>query len=438
MKTTVSYKVRIIGMNRIFQPTAHIYQKAVAFLVPVVNEHWDDISEISYTNAKMLEIEKLVHTTKNHKAVYAFDDIFPKMPTYMRRAATFEAIGLVSNYRSNYANWEKSGSKKKPPRLGTHTSKAPVFYRGGCFKENKDDNTSCSLKLFVNNDWIWVDIHLRKQDVKYIDTHMKVSPSAPRLELKKGKAYLVFSFEEKVTLSKDPRIAVGVDLGLNSDAVMCSMTPDGTVLARKFINFKSEKDRIWHLQRIARKIQKKSGRRSTKNVWSYIDILSSGHEDKIARAIVEFAVYVNADVIVFEHLDMKDKKRMGKWSQRVAMWRKNSIQQCAASKAHCLGIHVSHVNAWNTSRLAYDGSGAVKRNEDNHALCTFSTGKRYNCDLSASYNIAARYFIRYLLKTLPETVTSRIAAKVPDCANRTKCTLSTLISLNVELKQLTA
>ena len=89
MKTTVSYKVRIIGMNRIFQPTAHIYQKAVAFLVPVVNEHWDDISEISYTNAKMLEIEKLVHTTKNHKAVYAFDDIFPKMPTYMRRAAIF-------------------------------------------------------------------------------------------------------------------------------------------------------------------------------------------------------------------------------------------------------------------------------------------------------------------------------------------------------------
>ena len=241
-----------------------------------------------------------------------------------------------------------------------------------------------------------------------------------------------------MTLSKDPRIAVGVDLGLNSDAVMCAMTPDGTVLARKFINFKSEKDRIWHLQRITRKIQKKSGRKSTKNVWSYIDILSSGHEDKIARAIVEFAVYVNADVIVFEHLDMKDKKRMGKWSQRVAMCRKNSIQQRAASKAHRLGIRVSHVNAWNTSRLAYDGSGAVKRDGDNHALCTFSTGKRYNCDLSASYNIAARYFIRYLLKTLPETVTSRIAAKVPDCANRTKCILSTLISLNVELKQLAA
>ena len=61
-------------------------------------------------------------------------------------------------------------------------------------------------------------------------------------------------------------------------------------------------------------------------------------------------------------------------------------------------------------------------------------GKIYNCDLSASYNIGARYFIREILKTLPVKDRQRIEAKVPGCAKRSTCTLSTLISLNGELK----
>ena len=35
-------------------------------------------------------------------------------------------------------------------------------------------------------------------------------------------------------------------------------------------------------------------------------------------------------------------------------------------------------------------------------MCTFTNRKIYNCDLSASYNIDARYFIREILKSLPE------------------------------------
>ena len=42
-------------------------------------------------------------------------------------------------------------------------------------------------------------------------------------------------------------------------------------------------------------------------------------------------------------------------------------------------MRVSRICAWNTSRLAYDGSGAVIRDWENHSLCTFQTGKRYNC-----------------------------------------------------------
>jgi hypothetical protein len=50
------------------------------------------------------------------------------------------------------------------------------------------------------------------------------------------------------------------------------------------------------------------------------------------------------------------------------------------------------------SNLAYDGSGVVLRGKDagfsTYELCKFGNGKIYNCDLSASYNIGASYFIR--------------------------------------------
>ena len=112
---------------------------------------------------------------------------------------------------------------------------------------------------------------------------------------------------------------------------------------------------------------------------------------------------------------------------------RQAVQQIVSCKAHREGIRVSRVCAWNTSSLAFDGSGKVCRDKDNYSMCTFTSGKRYNCDLSASYNIAARYFIRESIKTLPVKARLGIEAKVPQCTKRTTCTLSTLVSLNAEL-----
>jgi len=141
----------------------------------------------------------------------------------------------------------------------------------------------------------------------------------------------------------------------------------------------------------------------------------------------------NAHCIVFEHLDMQGKKH-GSKKQKLAMWRKQYIQGLVTHKAHQRGIRISRICAFGTSKLAYDGSGEVIRNKDNHSICKFATGKVYNCDLSASYNIGARYYIREILKNLPVRVRSQVEAKVPQLAKRTSCTLSTLINLNAVLK----
>lgn len=138
-------------------------------------------------------------------------------------------------------------------------------------------------------------------------------------------------------------------------------------------------------------------------------------------------------MIVFEYLETRGRIS-GSKKQKLHLWKKREIQKRCEHQAHRNGIHVSRVSARNTSRLAYDGSGAVIRNPENHSLCTFRTGKQYNCDLSAAYNIGARYFIRELLKPFPETERSSLEAKVPSVKRRTSCVYADLRRLWAELE----
>ena len=119
---------------------------------------------------------------------------------------------------------------------------------------------------------------------------------------------------------------------------------------------------------------------------------------KVANAIISFAVEHDADVIVFEHLDTSGKKK-GSRKQKLHLWKHRDIQKLTEYKAHQLGMRISRVCAWGTSKLAFDGSGEVKRGKEvskttPYNVCCFKNEKQYNCDLSASYNIGARYYLR--------------------------------------------
>ena len=122
----------------------------------------------------------------------------------------------------------------------------------------------------------------------------------------------------------------------------------------------------------------------------------------------------HADVLVFEYLETKGKIS-GRKKQELHLWRKKDIQKRCEHQAHRRGMRIFRICAWNTSRLAYDGSGTVVRDPGNHSLCTFQNGKRCNSDLSASYNIGARYFIRELVKSSINT--GRYTADYLCCGN---------------------
>ena len=453
MKIISSYQVEILS-NTDMKHTVQIYRKALLFVINICNQEWNDISTLDTQTRRCNYVEKLIHPTKhNPKPKHPFDikgSVFYKFPSYLRRAVVADAIGAVSSYRSNHANWEANGKKGAMPTLQSNRRSMPVFYNKNMYLEDApknakypkgispDDSNVRWLKLYQNNDWIWVPVKLRKTDIDYINKYWGKcgDKSAPTLEKIHNKYYLRFSFTEVVTLSDTPvkeQIICAVDLGLNTDAVCSIMKSDGTVLARKFINFASDKDRMVHAMNRTRRKQSKYGLKSTASLWAYVRRLNNDRAKKTASAIAAFAAQNSVDVIVMEHLDFKGCKKRGSKAQRLSMWNHGAIRKCVEQKAHLLGIRIATICAWKTSALAFDGSGSVTRNDNNYALATFTTGKQYNCDLSASYNIGARYFIRELLKSLPATEESRVKAKVPDVGRRTSCTLSTLRVLVKEL-----
>ena len=437
MNITSSYAVKIVGINKMLKPTIQKYRDALSLLISIVNNEWDVLSIIKGNKAKQMEVEHLIHSTSKSTAKYPkFDKQFYKMPSYFRRAVISEAIGIVSSYKSNYKNWEQIKQGKAPTLQIKHYA-CPVFYRDNTYLTTENPYV-IKLKLFHNNDWVWIPVHLRATDIKYIQKYCSGKKmSAPILEKRHNAYYLRFAFKEKVSLNNTDiksQIIVAVDLGVNNDAVCNVMDANGTVLNRKFINFNSDKDRLHHTLNKIKKAQKQH--HSIKRLWEYAVNCNEQHSIKVAHEIVKYAMLYQAHCIVFEHLNFNGKVR-GNKKQKLAMWRKQYIQNIVTHKAHRVGIRISRICAWSTSKLAYDGSGKTIRNKDNHSICKFANGKVYHCDLNASYNIGARYYIREILKTLPVKVRSQLEAKVPLIAKRTTCTLSALISMNAALNEVT-
>mgnify|MGYP000590220851 FL=1 len=162
---------------------------------------------------------------------------------------------------------------------------------------------------------------------------------------------------------------------------------------------------------------------SNEALW-YVVHTYSGYENKVANDLQTMVENRHLQDLI---CDIKVPVEM------VPEIDKNGKQKMVEHKAHRCGIRIRRVCAWNTSKLAYGGSGPVARDTENYSMCTFKTGKRHECDLSASYNIGSRYFLREYEKSIPATEWRRISAKVPECAHRIPRTLNTLIRVCAEL-----
>ena len=464
MQIVSSYKVRIAESNqkiaRACIDTLDLYRAAVDFFIALVLKRWDSVFVKEMPEQKQIKaMEQLCIRTKNRPDTpYDFSEKFYKFPSYLRRAAIRHAYGEVSSYMTRLETWTKNRHGNAPglPRAG---KTCPPLYRKNMFVRDKNNNLyRARVKIFIRNTWDWLEVKLRKSDVDYLERYCchrtEHVPTLCRLNRKVWSLAFAFSEEVEIKPQKtiDQQTIVSVDLGINSACVCSAMLSDGTIIGRHFLQLPSEEDSLEHFLGKIRNAQR-HGARKMPGLWALAKGINKAISIKTARFIIEVALQHSADVIVMEYLDFHGKR----YRQRLHMWRARYVQEMVTGKAHRNGMRISRVCAWNTSKLAYDGSGRVRRDKDNYNMCTFRSmcklpikkksrssceespideyagGKRYNCDLSASYNIGARYFIREILKSVDENQRRDILAKVPECSHRSTCTLDSLIRLRAAL-----
>lgn len=306
----VSYGITIKHCDHVFDKTIEIYRAAVSYLTDIALLHYDALLSIKASDhgtAQQLRqryIESLVHTVKNHTAMYdSFDRKFYKFPSYLRRDAINTAIGKVFAYRSAVRNWEDSGCKGRKPFLNRTQDVMPCLYRGNTFIQN---GSSAMIKVYNGHDWIWINAALRETDINYIKKHVSNwKESAPVLTRRYHKYELRFTYTKsgkeftRFVKDQDVDTVIGVDLGVNTDAVCSVVHSDGTVTGEKFINSPVEKDRMDGLLNTIKKAQQHGNYRNHR-LWRFVNNYNTAIAKKTASEIVSFAIQSNAQVIVFE------------------------------------------------------------------------------------------------------------------------------------------
>ena len=444
--SVVSYNVEVINntnkLRHIVANTLALYNSALNYVCDVVLKHYDEINELNNLEGRMY-LEHLIHNTKNNIAKYDFDSIYYKLPCYLLRDIESKAIGHIFSYKSNLDNYKKErynkiSNGKKFKKLEPSLAKCnllPSFYKGNMYKMISDNKIA--LKIYEDNDWKYEEFKLKKNDLKYIN---KINGKRynPEIKIIGKKIYIKFTFEIEDLKLQDKelnkRIICGVDLGVNNDATISIMNYEGTILGRHFINT-NNKDLMNHLLNKKRKIQRNSGNYKylrNLHINNKINSINENIVNHTANQIIKICLSYGVDVIVFENLKHKFKRAKRSFRARLHRWRKIAVYNKAYEMAHRNGIRVSTVNPNGTSKYAYDGSGLVERDNDNYSICKFVNGKTYNCDLSASYNIAARYYIRETLKPLDVNSRSELETKASLALSGTKLTYNTFkVLLNV-------
>ncbi|MGL4883199.1 MAG: IS200/IS605 family accessory protein TnpB-related protein [Waterburya sp.] len=395
--------------KELLQNTVSEFRRLVRCLVGVVNTHWTTIGLLD-AKSQIPAIEKLVHqTAKNPSSKYQyFNRRFYKFPSYYRRGAIQFAIGQVSSFNTRYREWQSGIRKPKnalPPRLNADCGTYPPLYKGQCIKF-AEDNNSAAIKVFTGTDWMWTTVGITGHRQRHLNLDNK--RKSPYLIVNNRVCHLSVPFQIKKPQIKDTESVLSVDLGINTTATVSIVNFDGTLNHRKFIHPGRDIDRRdKRLKQVNKKasLTGKLQRGFARGLYRKAGNINREIGQKVSAHLVKIAKYYGVKYIVFEHLKgwrPRGGKKRSTLRQRFHNWLHRRIVNLTEMKWSELGGRVVFVNPRGTSSYAYDGSGKLTISSTNYELAVFSTGKQYNCDLSASYNIGARFILKLLGGNSPQ------------------------------------
>ncbi|MGG6294997.1 IS200/IS605 family accessory protein TnpB-related protein [Leptolyngbya sp. AN02str] len=403
--------------------TVQIYRRLCRHLVGVIYTHWTELGGLS--NQQVIPaVERFIHqTAQNPDVKYgSFDKVFHKFPSYYRRAAIAFAVGQVSSFATRYGQWQsgiRSRRDAKPPTLNAKAGCYPVLYKGQCYKLHGYDQVE--IKVFTGTDWIWTTVQISGLRERHtVDSNTLLSPS---LIFNQQACHLSVPFECHPEKRQPDQDVVAVDLGINTTATVSVVTFDGTVIHREFIHPGRDIDRRdKRLKSVSTRASKTMGKGGKlhkgfcSNSYRKCRNINQQIAHIVSKRIVQIAKEFNAEAIVFENLKgwkATGGRKRSTLRQRFHGWLKSMIRSYTEMKWQEVGGKIVDVIAAYTSKLAYDGSGVVQRDSKNYALAKFASGKRYNCDLNGSQNIAARGILKLTRRNDSEERSSKRSGRSP-------------------------
>ncbi|NEO20998.1 MULTISPECIES: transposase [unclassified Moorena] len=407
----------------LFAETVKVYRQACRYLVGIIYTDW---SELGGLTADQLTpaVEKLMHeTAKRPNIKYPqFNKAFYKFPSYYRRAAIAFAAGQVSSFVTRYREWQSGNRKKrdsKPPRLNGDAGCYPALYKGQCYKLHGFDQVE--IKVFDGKNWVWTMVQITVLRERHqVTTNKMMSPS---LIFNDRCCHLSVPFTCKPEKRKPEANVTAVDLGINTTATVAVVTHDGTVIHRDFIHLGRDIDRRdKRLKSVSVRASKTMGKGGKlhkgfcSKTYKKCQRINNQISHIVSKRIVEMAEKFNSEAIVFENLKgwkPKGGRKRSNLRQRFHGWLKAKIRDFTEMKWAELGGRVIEVVAAYTSKLAFDGSGTVKRNSQKYSLATFPSGKRFNADLNGAYNIGARGVFKLTRRNGEEGRSSKRSRRPP-------------------------
>ncbi|WP_339374339.1 transposase [Oscillatoria nigro-viridis] len=393
------------------------YRRFLKPLVLISYWNWGQLSQLT-SQTRVNTLEKLIHKTVDNpnpryhwyfqKAISNHPS-FLKFPSYLRRAAIGDALGIVSSFVTRWDTWNRGERKHrhdKPPRLTVMCNSYPALYKGQQVKYHSNF-AFVELKIWNGTDWVWMENIPVKKHGKSRHIREGAKLLSPSFIANSKRVHLSMPVEVNPQPLPDADYVCAIDIGINTIATCSIVGKDGTVKARQFINPARDidrrdqrKQRIATKSKLTRKIINQDLPkgfcqglyRKSKNINKHI-------AQTVSRQIVDFALKHDVGVIVFEDLSnwkAKAGKHGSLQKQRFHEWCKDKLVELTIEKFSELGGKVSKINAKYTSAYAFDGSGKINRSNKKYSQAIFPNGKRYNADLSASYNIGARYWYAVL------------------------------------------
>ena len=389
--------------RELLEKTVCEFRCLVRALVGVIYTHWSSIGRLD-AKSQIPAVEKLIHATaKNPAPKYRyFNQRFYKFPSYYRRGAIQFAVGQVSSFVTRYREWQSGIRKSKqvlPPRLNANCGTYPPLYKGQCIRF-ADDLCSAAIKVFTGSDWIWITVGIVGHRQRHLNLANK--RKSPYLIVNHKGCHLSVPFQIKTPKLPDTKSVLAVDLGINTTATVSIINMNGTVSHREFIHHGRDIDRRdKRLKRISTKAKRtgKLYKGFCRGLYRKANNINREIGQKVSSRLIKIAQQYRVKYIVFEHLKgwrPRGGKKRSTLKQRFHGWLHRRIAHLTEMKWSELGGKVVYVNPRGTSSYAYDGSGKLKRNKVSHELAVFASGKQYNCDLSASYNIGANFIYRLM------------------------------------------